>query len=74
MKQNFNLAVPFWQSARSNPEREALVVGSESFTYKDLKEKVRGLACLLTPALTHGRIGILATRSAEACIGLLAAS
>lgn len=74
MNKNFNLAAPFYQSAELNPEREALVVGSELFTYKDLKEKVLRLAISLTPALTHGRIGILATRSAEACIGILAAS
>lgn len=72
--QKFNLAAPFSQIAKKFPDREALVVGSDLFTYKSLKEKVHSLACCLRPVLTHGRIGILATRSAEACIGILAAS
>ena len=72
MDRSFNLAAPFSQIAKEHPEREALVIGSDSLTYKSVKEKAHSLARSLNCLLTHGRVGILASRSAEACIGILA--
>lgn len=72
MDKNFNIAEPFSLAAKTYPERKALVVGSDIFTYKKLEGKVHRLARALSPVLTHGRIGILGSRSAEACIGILA--
>lgn len=74
MEQNFNLAAPLSRNSHEKPDHEALVVGSEVLTYKELKEIVHELACLLKPVLVNGRIGVLASRSSEACIGILAAS
>ncbi|WP_394688078.1 AMP-binding protein [Hoeflea sp.] len=74
MRKNFNISAPFSQIAEEFPERNALVVGSDQFTYKILKQKVQSVASTISPALTHGRIGILASRSLEACIGILATS
>ncbi|MEW7007611.1 AMP-binding protein [Lentilitoribacter sp. EG35] len=69
---NLNIAYQFWQSAQRYPENTALVVGKEVYTYQELSTSVRMLAEQIKPHLTHGRVGVLATRSAEACIGLLA--
>ena len=74
VKHDFNIASPFNRAAIEFPERNALLVGSDPFTYKALKQKVQACACCLQPVLSHGRIGILASRSTEACIGILATS
>lgn len=69
---NLNIAYNFWLSAQKYPENVALVSGKETYSYTDLADSVIQLAQQLKPHLTHGRIGILGTRSAQACIGLLA--
>ncbi len=74
MKHNFNIASQFCRISAELPERKALVSGPHQFTYRALREKVQSLACTLGPALSHGRVGVLASRSAEACIAVLAAS
>lgn len=74
MGRNFNLAAPFSRIAKEHPDRQAIVVGSDSLTYESAAQKARCLARSLNCVLTHGRVGILASRSTEACIGILAAS
>ena len=74
MSTNFNISAPFNQATDSYPERNALVVGAQAFSYDQMRQKIQRLAGSLVPVLTHGRVGILATRSAEACIGILASA
>lgn len=72
MPGNYNIVSSFYISAGRYSTETALVSAGVHFSYADLEGKVRRLASALRPAISHGRIGILATRSAEACIGILA--
>lgn len=72
MISNYNIACGFHESASRYPTHEALVAGAERFTYHDLQTAVQRLSATLAPNLTSGRVGILATRSSQACIGILA--
>lgn len=72
MARNFNIAAPFCSNSSLCPEQEALCVGADRFTYRELQGKIRRLAAALRPSLTHGRVGILASRSTDACVGILA--
>ncbi|WP_158284665.1 AMP-binding protein [Oricola cellulosilytica] len=72
MTANFNIASSLQESFSAHPDNEALVAGAERYTYRTLRENVRRLAGAIRPCLTHGRVGIAASRSAEACIGILA--
>lgn len=69
---NFNLALLFAESARSYPYRPALWVNGEQFSYAELRERVlrvSGWICRDTEI--SKRVGILASRSADAYIGVL---
>ncbi|MBW3096550.1 amino acid adenylation domain-containing protein [Pseudohoeflea coraliihabitans] len=71
MATNFNISTAFGRNAGLFPDNSALVVGADRFTYGELASLVQRLAGILAPVLTHGRVGILATRSTEACAGIL---
>ncbi|MEN0002339.1 MAG: AMP-binding protein, partial [Pseudomonadota bacterium] len=47
------------------------VDGRVQYSYEDLKRRVQLVAAHLKPALRAGRVGVLGSRSAEACIGFL---
>jgi len=72
---NYNLAHPFYLSACKNPDHLALFADKKEFTYGELLSQVMRVASWLT----HGdkkpaRVGIMASRSSEAYIGILAAA
>ena len=72
---NFNPAHPFYQSAIRFPQRLAMSAEQTDLTYFESGVLVRNLAAMLrrTSGLPARRVGILASRSIEACIGVLGA-
>ena len=69
---NYNIAHPFTRNARISPDSTALALGKTQLSYGQLLRSVRTLGSRLHCTLNSGRIGILATRSIEACAGILA--
>jgi amino acid adenylation domain-containing protein len=72
-KQNYNLALPFIQCAARHPERVALVVDGQALRYGVLADRAACLAACLLARRRSGRVGVLATRSVEAYVGVLGA-
>ena len=76
MRMNYNIAQPFFESAKRYPERLALSADGRDYCYGELLSRVLDVACWLASG-NKGRperVGILGSRSAEACIGILAAA
>jgi D-alanine--poly(phosphoribitol) ligase subunit 1 len=72
---NYNLSLPFYKSASRNPNGSALYVDDQEYTYGQLLEKVMNVADWMSQGdFVTKRVGILAPRSAEAYIGILAAA
>ena len=72
---NYNLAQPFYESAHRYPDRAAIHAHEGELSYRDVLGRVRSVAAWLRDQGTAPkRVGILASRSAEACIGILAAA
>lgn len=72
---NHNLSLPFYKSASRNPNGSALYVDGQEYTYDQLLEKVMNVADWMSQGdFVTKRVGILASRSAEAYIGILAAT
>lgn len=70
---NYNLALSLYGHARLSPQRLALSAGGRDFTYGELATLAQIIGAWL-PREAHGRpgrVGILASRSAEACAGVL---
>lgn len=75
IEKNYNLAMPFYESALKNPDRLALYADGVEFTYAEvLSEVVRIANWLRSGKHMPKRVGILASRSSDACIGVLAAA
>lgn len=72
-EQDFNLALPFARQTVFSPESVMLAVAGREYTYGQLGQEVAHLAGALAPRLRSRRVGILATRSLEAYVGILAA-
>ena len=70
---NFNLAGPFYRNSLAAPRRLALAAGGTKLTYGELAALARRIAAWLPrrAAGGAGRVGILASRSLEACAGAL---
>ena len=70
---NYNLALPFHESALRKPQATALVVDEKRFSYGDLEGLARKIAGWLERAPDGGapRVGILASRSAITYAGVL---
>jgi amino acid adenylation domain-containing protein len=72
---NYNLAQFFYESACRHPDRPAINANGEELSYRDVLQRVRATAdWLRSRGTTPKRVGILASRSSEACIGILAAA
>lgn len=71
---NFNLALPFYRQSLKNPSRLALSSERE-LSYSELASVVRSIAGWLHAdgPRPPKRVGILASRSVEACAGVLGA-
>jgi amino acid adenylation domain-containing protein len=76
MVQNLNPAAPLYQNSLERPHLIAVRSDDTYLTYAQLAETAQRLASLLRSAsIGEGsRVGILASRSAEACVGVLGAS
>ncbi len=75
MGYNYNLASPFYKSACRFPERLAIWADGRQFSYRDvLQEVVRVAGWMCRHGAQPKRVGILASRSSDACIGILAAA
>ena len=71
---NFNLALPFFATSHLHPNRTAVVVNDRAVTYAELRAMVACTADWLRER-TGGRVrrvGILASRSLETFVGILA--
>lgn len=73
MVDGHNLALPFWRSTESWPERVALRVDSASYSYADLGCHAQGIADWIWRQTSHWprRVAILGGRSYESYAGLL---
>lgn len=71
MHKNANLAEPLYRHSGSTPDSVAIVAEGRTLTYGESAAMARGLAGLLRRHVKTGRVGILASRSVEACIGIL---
>jgi len=67
---NFNLALPFYDQALSNPLNLALHVADRSYSYGELAALAGGAAAALGDAR---KVAVLASRSIGAYVGVLAA-
>jgi len=67
----WNFVGRFARCADQYSDRMALVDGKTRLTYGALVERVRRVAGQLRPALGEGRVGVLGSRSVEACAGFL---
>ena len=73
---NSNLAQPFSESAKKYPRKPAVWANGESYSYQEMLQVVARVANWLTDGgkATPKRVGILASRSMEACAGILGAA
>lgn len=72
---NYNLAQPFYETFRQYPDQLALSADGEELSYREMMQKVASTAKWLSSgAILPRRVGILASRNAEACVGILAAA
>jgi D-alanine--poly(phosphoribitol) ligase subunit 1 len=72
---NYNLAQPFFDSARKFPEKFALYADGENYSYRQILDHVlRTASWLSSDSNLTKRVGILGSRSMEACVGILAAA
>jgi len=72
---NYNIAQPFFDSAQGYPDKLALVADGKSYTYREMLDRVTAVAGWLASGDGNPkRVGIFGSRSAEACIGILAAA
>jgi amino acid adenylation domain-containing protein len=72
---NYNLAQPFFESACKYPESPALFADGENYSYRQMLDCVVRLATWLSSdGNAPQRVGILGSRSMEACVGILAAA
>jgi amino acid adenylation domain-containing protein len=70
---NYNLAQPFYDSAHSLPDRHAIHANGDAWSYRDVLNQVGKVSGWLhSHGPTPQRVGILASRSLEACVGILA--
>jgi D-alanine--poly(phosphoribitol) ligase subunit 1 len=68
---NFNLASPFYEQARAQPENLALRVSGKAYSYGELAALTGRAAAALGDAR---KVGVLASRTLGAYVGILASS
>jgi amino acid adenylation domain-containing protein len=75
METSYNLAAPFCLTASRSPDLLAVSADGKERTYRETLARVQGAASWLScGGQTPRYVGILATRSWEACVGILAAA
>lgn len=70
---NHNLAAGFFHQARSHPDLPALVIARQTTSYGELAKLAARFGSAVAPHLNSGRVGVLASRSLEAYVGILGA-
>lgn len=70
---NLNIALPFYRSTESRPDQIALALSGFELSYAQAAQRVREVASELEAGGVRrgSRVGLLASRSIEACIGVL---
>jgi D-alanine--poly(phosphoribitol) ligase subunit 1 len=73
---NYNITQPFVESARKYPNKLALYADGREYTYQEVLDLVTRVADWLSNGIgrSPNRVGIFASRSMEACVGILAAA
>ncbi len=71
MLKNENIAEIIYSTESKLPGNLAIVAGSDSLSYSGLGATCRRVAAKISPRLTHGRCGVLGTRSVEACVAIV---
>ena len=74
VSRNFNIVAPLRRTAASFPHRTALDFGGDAITYEAFASLAARLAAQLAPRLRTRRVGILASRSLAAYVGLAGAA
>jgi len=74
MNPSFNPAQSFFEIARARPDAPAIVTAGRSVSYGWLGSRAPRLAALFAAGRRSARVGILATRSVEAYLGIVAAA
>ena len=76
MGSNLNLAAPFFDSAKRQPDGLAIWADGREHTYREARSAVQNVANWLqkTGGGPPRYVGILASRSWEACVGILGAA
>lgn len=72
MQTSLNAAHSFHQTAQRHPDAPAIVTAQAAITYGSLADRAARLAAVLKARRRSGRVGILATRSIEAYLGIVA--
>lgn len=72
----YNLAQKFYLNSVANPERIALVIGADEYSYGELATRAADLAGWIAGEFPESttRVGILASRSLEAYVGIIASA
>ncbi|MBU4530359.1 MAG: AMP-binding protein [Hoeflea sp.] len=68
---NCNVANRFANAASRYPDNMALAAGKTQLTYGKLRQLVQQVSAQVRPALRQGRVGVLGSRSIEACAAFL---
>jgi D-alanine--poly(phosphoribitol) ligase subunit 1 len=72
---NYNLAQPFYESAHRYPDAVAIHADGRGLLYRDVLQQVKTIAAWMRSlGAAPRRVGILASRSSGACIGILASA
>jgi D-alanine--poly(phosphoribitol) ligase subunit 1 len=73
---NYNIAQPFFESARKYPNKLALFADGQRYTYEEMLDLVTRVASWLSSGSGGApkRVGIFGSRSMEACVGILGAA
>ena len=71
MANNYNIVQSFFETAQAEPDLLAISMGNQEISYGDLAAHAGRLAAHLQPKLKSGRVGILASRSIAAYVGIV---
>jgi amino acid adenylation domain-containing protein len=72
-KKNYNIAEPFYRNARRDPDRIAISAMGVSLSYGEAMHHAQSISAWLQSSAKGkvGRVGIVASRSIMACLGVL---
>lgn len=74
MTEQYNFCNAFYKSASKTPKNIAIISAGQTYNYGEIWQKASQLAAFIAPRLKSRRVGILASRSVTAYIGILGAA